>query len=489
MPTANYKNGTFLILIVFLSAVFGLIPPPAAQQSPHGKIGFSCFACHDRDDISKLDKYPSFDHGDVGFPLTGSHKGISCVECHGDLVFSDAEGKCYTCHDDVHNNAFGFECERCHRPTSFALVEDFSGFHETTRFPLRGTHRTLACVECHTTDDPADWQMLNSDCVSCHYDDYLESKSIDHIEAGFGTDCVRCHVETTGFAVLFDHNQTGTELTGAHVFLKCVECHSGDFFRSLPTTCVTCHRDDYEAVTSPDHVDAGFSVSCEECHNTTAWIPADFDSKHSFFPLTGSHSNLSCVECHINEGYKGLSSDCVACHQGDLSESTDPDHDFFGFSRVCSDCHTTLTWIPSTYSHDVTGYPLEGTHVSVNCSACHTAAYGKKPPSDCYGCHRQDYENAFGHTTNSYPLNCLECHLQTSWEQVTFTHDAFPIYSGAHRNVWISCAECHPTSGNYSDFTCLVCHGRSKTGREHDDVGGYEYSSPSCYSCHPDGDE
>ena len=306
---------------------------------------------------------------------------------------------------------------------------------------------------------------------------------------GFSSTCTECHTTLAWSPSTYSHDVTGFPLEGAHASTSCSDCHTASNGSNPPTDCYTCHRGDYEAVTSPDHADAGFSLSCELCHSTAAWIPADFNEEHSFFPLTGAHGNLTCTECHTGDGYQGLSSECASCHQDDFTETTDPDHELFGFSSTCTECHTTLAWSPSTFSHDITGFPLEGAHASALCSSCHTAAYGKKPPTDCYACHQQEYNNAPGHTANSFPLNCLECHVQTAWGQVTFTHDEFPIYSGAHRNVWSSCTDCHPTAGNYGDFTCLTCHGRTRTEREHDEVNGYQYSSPSCYACHPDGDE
>lgn len=64
---------------------------------------------------------------------------------------------------------------------------------------------------------------------------------------------------------------------------------------------------------------------------------------------------------------------------------------------------------------------------------------------------------------------------------------AFPL-ERAHDQ---DCTECHQVPRNYSIFSCTHCHehNRRDTDDDHDDVSGYVYSSPACYSCHPDGDD
>ena len=44
-----------------------------------------------------------------------------------------------------------------------------------------------------------------------------------------------------------------------------------------------------------------------------------------------------------------------------------------------------------------------------------------------------------------FSTDCLLCHNMVTWLGATFDHDSeyFPIYSGAHRGRWSSCATCH----------------------------------------------
>jgi len=73
-----------------------------------------------------------------------------------------------------------------------------------------------------------------------------------------------------------------------------------------------------------------------------------------------------------------------------------------------------------------------------------------------------------------------------------FDHDKdfFPIYSGEHQGEWNECSDCH-IGGNLNSFSCIDCHEHNDPNDladEHDDVNGYQYSSPACLQCHPNGD-
>ena len=91
------------------------------------------------------------------------------------------------------------------------------------------------------------------------------------------------------------------------------------------------------------------------------------------------------------------------------------------------------------------------------------------------------------HAAQGFGTSCEQCHTPVGWRPSSFDHDAwFPIDRGAHRNF--ACSECH-TTGTYSAFSCTHCHEhrQSEADDEHDKVGGYVWSSPACYACHPDG--
>ena len=71
----------------------------------------------------------------------------------------------------------------------------------------------------------------------------------------------------------FRHNQTGFDLTGAHRFLSCNQCHVNRVFGGLPSECGFCHQKDFRA-TVLQHKGLVLPVACERCHFTFGWKPA-----------------------------------------------------------------------------------------------------------------------------------------------------------------------------------------------------------------------
>jgi hypothetical protein len=110
--------------------------------------------------------------------------------------------------------------------------------------------------------------------------------------------------------------------------------------------------------------------------------------------------------------------------------------------------------------------------------------------TDCYECHGPDYQipSDPNHVLLQFSHDCTPCHTATAWLPSTFDHDGqyFRIYSGAHQGKWSSCSECHPSAGNYAEFTCISCHKHNQPDMDakHSEVQGYVYSSPACYDCH-----
>ncbi len=110
------------------------------------------------------------------------------------------------------------------------------------------------------------------------------------------------------------------------------------------------------------------------------------------------------------------------------------------------------------FAHDLTNFPLEGTHVALACGSCHKSATPyRKAPSTCIECHRKDdiHRGALG-------TDCASCHAAQSWQQTRFDHDEtkFPL-TNRHRDV--PCAACH--AGQRYQGTPLQCVGMSLAGR------------------------
>lgn len=384
-------------------------------------------------------------------------------------------------------------CETCHVATSF---KDIRFDHDTTDYPLQGRHQGVACLSCHNVEN---FGEVTESCVSCHQDVH---------QAKMGNDCVRCH--SSDAWLIFDaeeiHAQTRFPLIGRHVLVDCQRCHpgmpEGDF--ALNTiSCERCHQQQFLNAQSPNHVANGFSTDCESCHQMFGWRPAFLpDHDALFFPIySGTHNNTwdDCTSCHPEAGNQRVFS-CITCHEHEQSRMHAEHNGITGYvfnSANCLQCHPTGKK-GEFRDHDAQFFPIfSGTHNNRwdNCVACHTDP-GNRNIFSCITCHEHEqvrmdpeHNGITGYVFDS--ANCLQCH--PTGEKGEFRdHDAqfFPIYSGAHRNRWESCATCHNVAGNNKLFTCIVCHehDQQRMDDEHrGEVDNYRYDSIACYECHPNG--
>ena len=467
-----------------------------AENPNHEDLNFTtnCASCH----TLAVDWMPAtyLQHDNEYFPIySGTHGGewSQCTDCHTNPA-NYAEFTCVTCHtrpetDGEHNGVGGYiyesgACLACH-PNG----DEGGAFnHNETNFPLTGGHISVDCIECHANG----YAGTPTECVACHLDDYNQTTDPNHVAEGLPTNCAVCHNEQSWEPSIFDHNQTAFPLHGAHVSADCIDCHA-DGYEGTPTDCFACHEQDYNNTTDPNHSLEGFSTECAVCHSENAWEPAVFDHNQTAFPLNGAHISVDCIECHA-DGYEGTPTDCFACHEQDFNNTTDPDHSLEGFTTDCAMCHSENAWEPANFDHSQTDFPLNGAHASVDCNQCHVDGF-EGTPTNCFACHEQDYNQANNpnHSSAGFPIECESCHSETAWTPSTFDHDGmyFPIYSGNHNNEWDDCNECHTTPGNFTAFSCIDCHEHNDPGDmadEHDDEDDYQYSSPACYSCHPNGD-
>ncbi|MGE5424047.1 MAG: hypothetical protein ACM3N9_01715 [Syntrophothermus sp.] len=285
---------------------------------------------------------------------------------------------------------------------------------------------------------------------------------------------------------------------GKHYTTDCSNCHRSASqlrFEPVGVNCYDCHQKDYQATTHPSHVQGNFSTDCILCHSMTGttWVTTNVD--HSFFPLTQGHKLDDCSRCHTSGNFSGLTSNCVSCHLANYNGSRNPDHVAASIPQTCSDCHTTVPgWKPATFSIHNNYWVITGAHSAFanDCNRCHSGGYSNTPGT-CEGCHMDTYNQTSdpNHVTAQFGTDCQSCHSQNAWKPSTFNHDGayFPVYSGKHAGTWNLCSDCHTNASNYKQFTCVDCHDHNqpKTDAEHVQVGGYSFSSPACFACHPTG--
>jgi hypothetical protein len=232
-----------------------------------------CAACHDQSRFTPT-SFSAAAHDSSAFPLTGAHRAIPCSACHkllpgaparsGQIRFRFGALNCAACHDDPHRGQFAGHhvpgsavaaaseaqaptaCTPCHDTREWSRV---TFDHDSTRYPLRGAHRTVACGKCHTPPAaglPARFTGLGTTCsaAGCHADPH----GGQFAHRARGSRCTTCHTETAWASLRFDHQRDSDfPLDGAHRHLKCAACHRAEGtppvvrYLPLPHRCEDCH--------------------------------------------------------------------------------------------------------------------------------------------------------------------------------------------------------------------------------------------------------
>ncbi|MBI5608022.1 MAG: cytochrome c3 family protein [Deltaproteobacteria bacterium] len=458
-----------------------------SSKPPHKvlQFGLKCGTCHSN---TAWQPATGFDHQEI-WPLTGKHVGPACAQCHGDFSVT-LDSACVSCHlkdyegaqqpNHVQQNT-PKTCQNCHSTLAWKPAV---GIDHDLFYPLTGKHKGLACDACHKT--PGD--QPPKVCSGCHQGNYDATSKPTHKNVGFSSDCAQCH-NTFAWqpAPGFDHD-LAYPLTGKHLTTACENCHSDPWMKPAKV-CASCHLQQYQATTSPNHATVGFPQTCETCHSTSAWQPATNVDHDKFFPLTGKHKTAACGGCHQTPGDKPTKV-CSGCHLPAYQGTTNPNHSKVGFPTTCESCHSTTGWQPASGFDHNQYYPLTNKHATAPCESCHTSP-GVKPSKVCSGCHQPDYNAATNpnHKSLGLPTTCQTCHTTAGWSPAGYPAHQFPITSGKHK---LTCNKCHTNPANFAAFSCISggCHTASKTNSKHaGEVSGYVYSSAACVKCHPDGKE
>jgi len=224
-----------------------------------------CEKCH-TGATWKTSNYTLAMHQKSSFPLTGGHQAVACDECHKPwagsktALYHFSSLSCTSCHDDVHKGQFDkrmtapgasgktLGCEACHSTREWSDLAKFD--HAQTDFPLIGSHRAVACADCHKppnmelTMRHVKFITAPTACSQCH-----ENPHADQFGAR-AHDCTGCHDSNKWKPSLFDHEKTAFSLKGGHQEVACSACHTlrkpvdGNtvlFYKPTPTACEACH--------------------------------------------------------------------------------------------------------------------------------------------------------------------------------------------------------------------------------------------------------
>ena len=449
--------------------------------------GKECVVCHNEHhgrnfQIIRFDK-KTFVHSKTGYELKGAHARLECNGCHKPAFIGDVRLKkkpstymglnqaCLSCHEDYHKGKMSPKCNNCH---SFETFKNATGFdHNTTRFPLLGKHKTVACEKCHKTEivDGKPKQIFRglefANCTACHKDVH---------DNKFGQNCRKCHSEESFHSVKgmksFDHDKTNFKLIGKHALVECKACHKTSLTAPIRHDhCNNCHADYH----NKDFAKNGVSPDCNQCHNNNGFTPSEYTiEKHNLtkFPLEGAHLATPCMACHKKQGkwsFRNMGKNCIDCHEN-VHKGFIQDK-YMSDNNNCTVCHNVTSWKKVTFDHNKTNFKLDGAHAKLLCSECH---YPKNNlgvrtqkfsglSSDCASCHKNNHVGQFEVNGKT---DCIKCHDDKSWTQTKFDHNTSRFkLEGAHAVA--KCYECHKEvtdeKGKYIQYKfksieCITCH-------------------------------
>ena len=469
-----------------------------------------CHSDHNGADFPLIRWQPSreaLDHRQTGFALTGAHAGLRCEQCHNareilpaaragiqvkDLnhTYLGLTNSCIGCHEDEHRGQLGANCTQCHTTTAWKPASGFN--HAATKFPLTGTHATVACAKCHTSLADAKPYIRYTGfafetCTACHTDPHKGS---------FKGTCQSCHNTSkwTQVAQLegFDHSKTAFPLLGKHSSVACSECHTGGDFKTpvAHATCAACHSDYHRG----QFLARAGGADCAVCHTVDGFKPSTFGVKEhaaSSYPLEGRHAEVKCEECHIPKGkntvFRITQTECSSCHEdvhkGQFAAAP--------YENRCERCHSVAEFRPAHFTlarHQQTGFPLTGGHLAVPCGQCHqerprgsiTPVKFRFEDRSCAGCHADPHSGQFreqmaAKRADGRAAGCEACHTTVQWKELHgFDHakTRFPLL-GSHRAV--ACVDCHlppslETTLEHVNFgaapvQCSACHNDLHAGQ------------------------
>jgi hypothetical protein len=241
----------------------------------------------------------------------------------------------------THVPAEGIACEKCHSPTVFT---NFSGMNMKGNTPAHVAVGAATCITCHEGGPPAyKWYGVT-----------IVTRAVGHEKRKAGQDCIACHSKVytkwSGAAARVRPMMRGSAGTVSQRFLPGIGLTAGllegdtSVFSHAgvePGQCLTCHNGQIASGLPPVHKQT--RMSCDNCHRTTAWKPAQF-----------THQGV-------------LQGQCLTCHNSVVASGRPAGH--FVSMRSCDSCHRTVAWVPVSYTHVSPLYQAQPGNT--NCVACH----------------------------------------------------------------------------------------------------------------------
>lgn len=250
----------------------------------------------------------------------------------------------------------------------------------------------------------------------------------------------------------------------------CENCHAGNSSHpswaitspgavrhtDVSGTCVSCHQDNgtrhtplgtaIEGRNTAQHI--ATNTVCEDCHSTAAWRPY----------TRVNHADVlgACNSCH-----DGLAHDGVTV-QGRPNDAVH--NNAATQSKQCDECHSTTTWVTTTFDH---------TGITGGCASCHDGTLARAKPNDTF------------HQRLKAVAPCETCHKSTiAWTPVTTVDHSLMTTTtpcGGCHNGTIAISKPADTIHNNTTADCVNCHGTTSWVVTHFDHTGI---TGGCSTCH-----
>jgi hypothetical protein len=238
----------------------------------------------------------------------------------------------------------------------------------------------------------------------------------------------------------------------------------------------------------PNHPHGAFREDCALCHGAGSWKPARVSRRFNHakygFALEGAHAAANCLACHATLEFKRPEKLCASCHEDPHRGEMGPD---------CARCHGARSFVdraPMVRAHQLTSFPLTGSHAGIECERCHRPTQQGQlqfvaTEAECRSCHLDDYRATRDpdHTAAGFSLECQTCHTTLAWARARFDHSAsgFPL-TGAHRQV--PCQSCHGDGVWAGKSTaCVSCHQQDYNATNNPAHAAAGFST-ACQTCH-----
>jgi hypothetical protein len=204
------------------------------------------------------------------------------------------------------------------------------------------------------------------------------------------------------------------------------------------------------------------------------------------FRLEGKHAAVPCASCHINKEYKGTPKTCFECHW--IRRKDDRYETRLG--TQCEQCHRPISWNAVRWNHaSQAGVPLNASHRTLPCQACHKNGYFRSIALQCISCHQKDYNatKSPNHAAAGFPMTCDRCHRpsESSWRTMGgegFNHASVYPLVGTHATL--ACQSCHKSNvyrGTPRD--CIGCHQADYTRTQNPNHAAAGFPT-ACETCH-----